>query len=86
MYIKKYTLYKREYTLFIPKYSIILWYQKQNVCLKCIKSYSLCCTICNSVRQSVFFLRNCCQYQLPDTLISYNAGCCINDNCINHVI
>ena len=61
----------------------------QNVCTKWGNSYSHNFTICNGVRQSgILSLRLYALYvnQLTDKLLSCNAGCCINDMCINHVI
>ena len=59
----------------------------QNVCIKWGNSYSHYFTICNGVRQGgILSPRLFALYvnQLTDRLLSCNAGCYINDICINH--
>ena len=61
----------------------------QNVCIKWKNSYLHYFTICNGVRQGgILFPRLFALYvnQLTDRLLSCNAGCYINDMCINHVM
>ena len=61
----------------------------QNVCIKWGNSYSHYFTICNGVRQGgILSPRLFALYvnQLTDRLLSCNAGCYINDMCINHVM
>ena len=67
----------------------LFWYQMQNVCIKWGNSYSHYFTICNGVRQGgILSPRLFALYvnQLTDKLLSCNAGCYINDMCINHVM
>ena len=68
---------------------LLFWYQMQNVCIKWGNSYSHYFTICNGVRQGgILSPRLFALYvnQLTDGLLSCNAGCYINDMCINHVM
>ena len=68
---------------------LLFWYQMQNVCMKWGNSYSHYFTICNGVRQGgILSPRLFAIYvnQLTDRLLSCNAGCYINDMCINHVM
>ena len=68
---------------------LLFWYQMQNVCIKWGNSYSHYFTICNGVRQGgILSPRLFALYvnQLTDRLLSCNAGCYINDMCINHVM
>ena len=68
---------------------LLFWYQVQNVCIKWGNSYSHYFTICNGVREDgILSPRLFALYvdQLTDRLLSCNAGCYINDMCINHVM
>ena len=68
---------------------LLFLYQMQNVCIKLGNSYSHYFTICNGVRQGgILSPRLFVLYvnQLTDGLLSCNAGCYINDMCINHVM
>ena len=68
---------------------LLFWYQMQNVCIKWGISYSHYFTICNGVRQDGILsprLFALYVYQLTDRSLSCNAGCHINDVCINYVM
>ena len=67
----------------------IFRYQIQNVCIRWGNSYSNYFAICSGVRQGgILSPRLFALYvnQLTDKLISCNAGCYINDMCIDHVM
>ena len=77
------------YKLLLIVRVLLFWYQMQNVCIKWGNSYSHYFTICNGVRQGgILSPRLFALYvnQLTDRLLSCNAGCYINDMCINHVM
>ena len=61
----------------------------QNVCIKWGNSYSHYFILCNGVCQGgILSPRMFALYvnQLTDGLLPCNAGCYINDMCINHVM
>ena len=77
------------YKLLLIVRVLLFWYQMQNVCIKWGNSYSHYFTICNGVRQGGILsprLFALYVYQLTDRLLSCNAGCYINDMCLNHVM